>query len=323
MALATYSDAAIQDALRYVAKIVKGVPSINDYDRVREQVLLKWFNEDPKNLQDYEDPKAAERETPPREPAIFGLPSVVAIRMRFEDKGGWPAAVTFLHQEFPRDNEESDLGLLRTLVQHHKRHITEKEYDEARTEASSGAPAASTLARSYGSWKQAHEAAGVEASHHRSWSDEELVEMVAVIGVELGGRMPTVSEFDRAAEPRGWPWARQLYRKFRSWPEIARLAVPRIEEAMREGKAYQPKLPAGGEMPVRRRTRKPIDLVPLRDLGQAMGRRPHMREYQDARQGKKWPSARELKKRFESWAGACAAAGLTDGTSQNQRQTPA
>jgi len=206
-----YDDQAIQDALRDIAKRLGHVPSIQEYEKMREKVLFAWMDESQANMRAY-----CEGDANP-----FPLPSVMTIRSRYpKEKGGWEAAVAELRKEFPPQQPQGDLSFIGRLIgrvraSRHGGGVREASPRGGAQRAPGGDPEA--LLR--GSWdavleSREHQGAPLptvgRGANSSRWSFN---------SVRSWAKFPSVAEYDMAAKARNWPASRQFYRKqrFRSW----------------------------------------------------------------------------------------------------------
>jgi hypothetical protein len=292
-----FTEEEMLDSIRTVAKVIGYLPSIKKYETIREEALKAWLDESHENVEGFANGTK-----------IFPWPSAMTIRNRC---GGWSQAITPLREEFPSTFKKQDVSFLRQLIKERGRSVTEKEYEEARRDQNPEAPHSASLMKGFGSWTATLQAAGTEPTHYQYWSNEDLLDMVLTLAVQIG-RMPSVSEYEAVAARRDWPAPRQLYRRFKSWPNIAKLIDPALKAKLAEP-GYEPDQDCLRAI-VKTKPERKLDLSCLKALGSELGRRPRLNEYNAARSKaenpRTWPSMKEIKKFHKSWKGACDAAGL-------------
>jgi Homing endonuclease associated repeat len=294
MAKPVYSFEEMQEALRYVANLLGHVPSIREYEEVREKELQSHWDAHPEDIESMVANKK-----------MFWMPTVVTIRSRYRN---WGNAITEIKKDFPNTFKNEDITYLEALIKEKGRSVREKEYEEYRKDHPD-APSSVSLVKQFDGWPGALKAAGSIPTHYRHWRDEELLGMLLSLGVEIG-RAPTVAEYDRAAKVRKWPVSRQIYRRFVSWDG----AIAQIEERLLAAVSKVDYKPNPKTLRLFVRERKGVaSLQGLIELAQRLERVPELREYNRARVGTNWSSGDDIKKRYNgSWEQALEAAGIDD-----------
>lgn len=317
MAKPIYSNEDMQKALRYVAETLGHVPSIKEYEHVREQEMFAHMDAKPDDIEAITNGEKS-----------FWMPTVVTLRSRYRNWGG---AVAEIKDDFPNNFKKEDLVHLEYFIKESGRSVTEKEYEDF-CKMNTEAPTAAALIKRFKNWSGVLRAAGSTPTHYRYWKDEELIEMMLELGVSIG-RMPTVAEYDRAAKANNWPVSRQFYRRFGpfrtvmmdgeekevrydQWGTVESLIASRLNNAVSK-RGYAPSQ-STVKMFVKERSTKEQkvqnDLNYIAELAQRLQRCPTIQEYSKAQIGTAWPTAEQIKKSNNgSWRQACTNAGINDG----------
>ena len=171
------------------------------------------------------------------------------------------------------------IGLLKVEAENLGRTPTVRDIKPGR-----GMPSSITYIRTFGSWNQALEAAGLSINNLKfEYTDEELIELLQSRARNLG-RTPTVKD---VGSDNGMPSAMTYIRTFSSWNkalEIAGFSANQFDHTDEEL----------------------IDL--LKAKARSLGRTPTVREVNPDND---MPSAMTYINRFGSWNQALEAAGLT------------